>query len=365
MECLEDISVSHSIPYESGLGRKWAKTISVLKKWRSGWQDTDASPLVLFYALSKQPDKVEFWREKVVDEIRGWAGHRQGGVNQSNFWKSYQSFDKNVAALLSAPKEWLGDVDLSHFKIGELDLSSRVPTLEQDNGLDFIVVDGLQRLQISPSTKSYHFQLKKSVKVLSLRAIRAITKNVADEIETIDAATVVCLLKAAKEVLSRGIDQRIRWRIVVETTACLLSAPVMTREHVLGFQLRTGNPPPFDPVKRRTGAVGLPVISSQEPKVTREQIFGRNNRRDFQMAVRARRGSTSQYFNTQTHTSVARSNRPAGRRRLWSDLQLAQYAGASRYLGRRGMVSHFRLVAGARGLPHSVGAEMKFEKGVR
>jgi hypothetical protein len=365
MEQLNVISLERMKPLGMGCKEACADPIQFLERLSPHWRNTDVSASVLFRSAGDGSDRVEDWRKKVVGEISGWAGSRLSDISQSRFWRSFDAFDKNVGRLLATSADWQMTVDLDRYEIEDLDLSTQVPTFDVLKTFDVAIFDGLHRAHVSQSLEWQHFLLEEPVRALSLREIRAITRSVVNTIESADVSTVASLLKVTREALALGIGQRIRWRIIVKKSVSVSADPEMTREHILGFHLRTGNPPPFEPAERRAGAVAVLVVFLQASKVRNEQICKQNRRRNLRVALLKRCRPASIRGNAQTPPSSPGCPQPARRRRIRANLQLAENARTAWDIGRGQMVPDIHMGGRGGGFRNTTRAAMMSQKGVQ
>ncbi|ABC94008.1 hypothetical protein RHE_PF00115 (plasmid) [Rhizobium etli CFN 42] len=364
MEQFDDYRRQNSKSLEETTSDKLVHWIRTVKWWRSRsrWQDTHSSVSVLLRAITSEADLVEQWRNTLVGEISSWGGQSLKDVSQSNFWRSYACFDKHIEKVLASAPSSFTTADLSDYEAGSFDFSTRIRAIEPDIAPNLFIIDGQQRMS---AINVDHIFDPKLVRTLSLRAIRALTKRAADQIASAETTSVTSLLQLTREVLSLEVQQRVRWRIVFKKTPPSAPAPEMVREHVLGFELRTGNPPPFDSDERRKGAVAVPAVFIQASKVKHEQVCKRNSRRYLPVAVREGCRTASFRRRAQTPPSSCGCMQPAGRRRLWSNLQLAETARSTRHLGRRQVVSDLRVDRRAGSFRNTARATMKLQKGGR
>lgn len=334
-----------------------------MQRLLSKWQNTESSQAVLREFLTTETEYVEDWRKTVVNEISGWTGKSLRDFSQASFWKSYDSFDKDLDKVLALTSQRFSAVD--EYEVGELDLSARVRAIDLDKPFDAFIVDGQHKMQAPLEAELHHILFQGPVRALSKRAIRNLTKRAVDEIAYAEIATVASLLQLTREVLSRGIQVRVRWRVMFRVPAPSATAPELVREHILGFELRTGNPPPFETHDRRTGAVMVPAIIIQAPKVKHEQVRKRNSSRNLRMAVRERYRRASLHRHSQTPASPGGCPQSTGCRRLRSDLQLAERARPAWHSCRRQVVFDVRMDRAAGCVRNTARAEVTTQKGVR
>ena len=297
-----------------------------------------------------------------MNEISGWAGNSLKDISQANFWRTYEGFHRKLSRSLLIPS-FEDSNELSAFQSGSVDCSIGLRPLETGRNFDLYITDGQHKVQFPSSYETHHFYQPKSVRTLSLRAIRALTKRVRDEIAFAKITSVNSLLQLTREVLEREISNRVRWRVVVKKTSYPTPAPAMIREHVLCFEIRTGNPPPFENHERRTGAVVVPVSFIQAPKVKHEQVYGRQGRRNTSMARSAGHRGASLDIGPQEAQSARRRHLAPGGRYIWSSLRLDQCSRPSWHPGRRQMVSDLHVDRRAGGVRNTTGAAMKQRRG--
>lgn len=338
---METFDHTHLAPLTHAAKR--ADLVQMLKLWRSDWKTTDSSFSVLTSLLISQKDVVEDLRKKVVGEISSWASDNLEDISQGSFWKFYEAFSKSNDSFLYFSGHGAEAADISDYQVGELDLSTRVPRIQPARSFDLFVIDGPQRLQFSASMELGHVLHRPAVRTLSLRAIRALTRSAVSVIEKAELSSVSSLIQLARDTLSREIRQRVRWRASSENSIAFPTLADMTREQVLCFQLRTGNPPPFDHSERRIGAVVVPMTLGNASKVDHETVFEQSSRRNIRNALRAGIHRATVDRSSQAASTSRGGPQSSRRRRLRTDLRLGETARSSRYPSRRQMVFDVQL----------------------
>lgn len=294
---------------------------------------SSAVVLQAYLDRARQLDSAKHLDARLRDELSRWTAKKSASRSQRHFWRFYDQ-------LLDA------DNRLPEFESG---LSEFVERSAPD-----VVIDGQRRLRaISESHE----------RELSHRDMRAIAQRILAELDGFEFASTPSLSLLARETLTREIAVRVRLRCASKGRRPVFAPSLrLTRERVLCFLLRTGNPPPAY-LDRRMGADQVPVpIGKASQRLEHGTICRRYYRGNLLDAVRRVRGATPLNQGPQDCTSAARRPKPAGCRRIWTDFPVAEFRGKIGSAGRRKVVPDVRLGGRRRRLCHPLRAAVNLRR---
>lgn len=299
---------------------------SIVYSCGSSGASSSAVVLQAYLDRARQLHSAKHLGARVRDELLRWTVKTSASRSQRHFWRFFDE-------LLDA------DHRLPEFESG---LSGYVEQSAPD-----VVIDGQLRLRaISVSHE----------RDLSQRDIRAIAQRVLAELDGFEFASAPSLSLLARETLTREIAVRVRLRWTSKGRPVFAPSLLLTRERVLCFLLRTGNPPPAN-LDRRMGADRVPVlIGKASQRLEHGTICRRYYRGNLLDAVRRVRGATPLNKGPQDCKSAARRPKLAGCRRVWTDFPVAELRGKIGSAGRRKVVPDIRLGGRRRRLCHPLGA---------
>ena len=269
-----------------------------------------ASTVFISYSrTSWNPAAIDAFRRSLTDRLRGWVeGDKE--PSQKHFWNFYDNVREYVStSRQDADRNVLVAHEIGHYLLnGGRKRSS-------------------QRGQIAVIDDQHRFvAFEKATRDLSGHAIRSALQVALDDLNSFeDAETIWDLLEVLDNSLVQGVAKHVRWVDQCYSFVLGSFAP-STREWVLGFFFRTGNPPP------RTGqscpAEGwvVVIIVTEAWREGYATVQGQEDSRSLQNTIRNRYTKARFNRSARSHARVSGVPQFAGRRRSWRHYSLAQCA---------------------------------------
>lgn len=253
----------------------------------------------------------DLFRDRFIADLRARIEHRSS--SKKDFWRTFDAFENFEVGSATDNKSSSTQPPLILFSL-KGGVGKLLAPYRKAPGGSF-VSDGQHRIAVVPK-----FQ-----RDLSARSIRFIRNIVLKEIDDLNGPdTVAAIILRVRETLIRQVRRRIRWR-KVEAAPPSLDVPPSTRDLVLTFALRTGNPPPA--LGASCPAVGWArVFITAAQKVGHEPVRRRSNPTSLRNPLQRGSARTRVRRSARSYSRLAGGLQFAGRRSAWSDYSLAQCA---------------------------------------
>jgi hypothetical protein len=275
-------------------------------------QPETASKIYVAFSSSTDITAVDKFRRSLAAQLRGWV-ERDNEPSQRHFWNFYDSIREHV----SASRQDADRICLVGHSFGHCVLSGSRKNFTSRPFRHGLVIDGQHRFSA----------FEKTNRDLSGRAIRSVLQIALDEIDNFeDAETIWDVLEVLDSSLTRGIAKRIRWADQRRSFGLQGSTAPSTREWVLGFLFRTGNPPPAPGRPRPADGWAIVTIITDARREDYATVQGQKVSRNLRNTICEQRARAHFNRGTQNHANHGGSWQPAGYRHPLSHHSLAQCA---------------------------------------
>jgi hypothetical protein len=285
--------------------------VDVLGSTPESWPSSKTASRICFsYSSADNVAAADEHRAAWLARIREYVEY-DSGFAQVSFWRFFDT----IRAVARSEKLLRRALDVAV----EFGQSSREYRLQNEILLaptdELMIVDGQHRLAALSDARRH----------LSRRAIGLVLQTVIVRLSSCHANSVRDVLKVLENSLVEEVAKRIRLKNSRSTFDLQQSTAPSTREWVLGFLFRTGNPPPRSGPCPAAGWVFVNIITEawREGYAT---VQGQEDSRSLRNTIRNR--YTKARFNrgARSHASVGGVPQFAGRRHSGGHHSLAQCA---------------------------------------
>jgi hypothetical protein len=275
----------------------------------------------LFFSHSYKYDRditataVEEYRETLKAWLRAFAG-QDNGPSQRHFWNFFDD-----VTVRKSPQH------VGYVVAHEVFHKALARGNRNISGLSRPSFFNRPPMAVSDGQHRWVVAYESSSRDLSVRAVRSVLLNTIEQLDNVgEAPTVFDLLEVLDNSLIREVAKRIRWRDRTYRFDLERNTAPSTREWVLGFLFRTGNPPPQTGKLSPADGWAIVTIITDARREDYATIQGQEISRDLRNTI-CKHGARARFNRgTQNHANHGGGWQPA---RYWlplPDHSLAQCA---------------------------------------